>query len=65
VIPQLLSLPSRGNPGSMDRMMAVLLRRFPLGGINLEGVHRREGHVVGFLEKCLSLEHRQRRVSVA
>jgi hypothetical protein len=39
---------------------------FPPWGINLGGVHRREGPVVGFLEKqCLSLAHRQHQVSVA
>jgi hypothetical protein len=50
----------------MDRMMAAFLRRFPLGGINIGGVHRREGPVVGFLEEqCLSLAHRQRLVPAA
>jgi hypothetical protein len=44
--------------------LVVLLRHFPLGDINLGGVHQREGLVVGFLEEqCLSLAHRQRRVS--
>jgi hypothetical protein len=56
----------RGNPISMERMMTVLLRHFPLGGINLGGVHRHEGPVVGLLEvQCLSLAHRQPRILAA
>jgi hypothetical protein len=50
----------------MDRMMEALLRRSLLGGINLGDMHRHEGPMVGFLEEqCLSLAHRQRRVSTA
>jgi hypothetical protein len=50
----LLPLTSKGNPRSMERMMAVLLRRFPLGGINLGGVYR-HGLVEGsMVERCSS-----------
>jgi hypothetical protein len=46
--------------------LAALLHHFPLGDINLGGVHLREGPVVGFFEEqCLSLAHRQRQVSAA
>jgi hypothetical protein len=46
--------------------MAVLLRRSPIRGIILGGMHRLEGLVAGFLEEqCLYMAQRQHRVSTA
>jgi hypothetical protein len=45
VMSHILLLNSRGNPRSVDQMMAALLRRFPLWDIILGVVHRPVGPV--------------------